>query len=132
MEDHRDDIVVIAAGYTDLMEEFIDSNPGLRSRFNKYIYFDDYSSVQMTEIFKLQCDKGFYSVEDEAMNTIREYFSAVGEAAGEFGNARGVRNTFEKILSEQANRLAAMQSVTKEDLMKITDEDVKIALDIGK
>lgn len=126
MEDNRDDLVVIVAGYTDLMEDFVDSNPGLRSRFNKYVCFDDYSAEEMLAIFELQCKKSCYVLEDDARDELREYFAAVSEAAGEFGNARGVRNTFERILTEQANRIAAMDTVSRDDLMKITKDDVKL------
>lgn len=130
MEDNRDDLVVIVAGYIDLMEEFVDSNPGLRSRFNKYIHFDDYTAEEMTGIFDLQCKKICYTLTGDAQAELKEYFSAVAEEAGEFGNARGVRNTFEKILTEQANRIAAMETVTREALMEITVEDVRLATGI--
>ena len=132
IEDNRDDLVVIVAGYTELMEEFVDSNPGLRSRFNKYILFDDYTAKEMTGIFDLQCKKSCYTLTDAAKTVLAEYFSAVSEAAGEFGNARGVRNTFEKILTEQANRIAAMEEITKEDLMCITEADVRLAAGLAK
>ena len=124
MEDSRADLVVIVAGYTDLMEKFIDSNPGLRSRFNKYIDFADYTADEMFAIFKLNCSKSFYVLDSAAEDKIKEYFTLVSEAAGEFGNARGVRNTFEKILTEQANRIASLPSVSRDDLMKITEDDV--------
>ncbi len=128
MEDNRDDLVVIVAGYIELMEEFVDSNPGLRSRFNKYIHFDDYTAEEMTGIFDLQCQKSCYTLTEEAKAELVSYFAAVAEEAGEFGNARGVRNTFEKILTEQANRIAELGSVTKEILMQITAEDVRLAV----
>lgn len=128
MEDNRDDLVVIVAGYTDLMEDFINSNPGLRSRFNKYLNFEDYSADEMFAIFKLQCEKSFYILDSDAETELKEYFEAVCEEAGEFGNARGVRNTFEKILVEQANRIAELPAVLRDDLMKITLSDVKAAL----
>lgn len=128
MEDNRDDLVVIVAGYTELMEDFVDSNPGLRSRFNKYIHFDDYTAAEMTGIFALQCEKSCYVLDDAAKAVLTEYFTAVSEAAGEFGNARGVRNTFEKILTTQANRVAALEMVTKDDLMQITEADVRNAV----
>ncbi len=132
MEDNRDNLVVIVAGYIELMEEFIDSNPGLRSRFNKYLQFDDYTADEMQGIFRMQCDKSCYTLDESAEAKVNEYFIAVGEAAGEFGNARGVRNTFEKILTEQANRIAAMKEVTKEDLMQITESDVCTALELSE
>lgn len=128
MEDNRDDLVVIVAGYTDLMQDFIDSNPGLRSRFNKYIDFDDYTADEMMAIFKLNCSKSFYVLDSAAEAKIEEYFTLVAESAGEFGNARGVRNTFEKILTEQANRIALLETVSRDDLMKITEGDVEAAL----
>ena len=128
LELSRADLVVIVAGYTDLLEKFIDSNPGLRSRFNKYIDFADYTADEMFAIFKLNCSKSFYVLDSAAEDKIKEYFTLVSEAAGEFGNARGVRNTFEKILTEQANRIASLPSVSRDDLMKITEDDVVSAL----
>ena len=128
MEDNRDDLVVIVAGYTELMEDFVDSNPGLRSRFNKYLHFDDYTAEEMTGIFTLQCQKSCYTLDEDAKAELQSYFAAVSAEAGEFGNARGVRNTFEKILTTQANRVAVMEKVTKEDLMQITKEDVQNAV----
>ena len=128
MEDHRDDLVVIVAGYTELMEEFIDSNPGLQSRFNKYIEFADYTAEEMLGIFRLQCKKNCYALDADAESELTEYFRMAAEGAGEFGNARGVRNVFEKILSAQANRLSAAEEITRESLMQITRADVREAV----
>ena len=127
MEDNREDLVVIVAGYIDRMEGFIDSNPGLQSRFNKYLHFEDYSGEEMTDIFLMQCEKNCYTPDEDAVEAIREYFRMASEEAGEFGNARGVRNVFEKVLSAQANRLASMKEITREELMRLTKEDVQIA-----
>ena len=127
MEDNRDDLVVIVAGYIDRMETFIDSNPGLQSRFNKYLHFADYTGEEMADIFLMQCEKNCYRPDEDAMDAMREYLHMAAEAAGEFGNARGVRNVFEKVLSAQANRLASMQEITREELMRITKADVQIA-----
>lgn len=124
MEDNRDDLVVIVAGYTELMEEFVDSNPGLRSRFNKYLDFADYTAEEMRGIFALQCKKSQYTLDDDAEALLTEYFTAVSEAASEFGNARGVRNTFEKVLTAQANRIAHEKDITRKTLMRITKADV--------
>ena len=125
MEDHRDDIVVIVAGYDALMEQFIHSNPGLESRFNRYLHFDDYSTDEMVEIFKMQCKKGSYTLADGVEAEVREFIDEANDAGGiTFGNARGVRNLFEQVLTQQANRLAAMEEFTKEDLMTITQDDV--------
>lgn len=127
MEDNREDLVVIVAGYIDRMETFIDSNPGLQSRFNKYLHFADYSAEEMTDIFLMQCEKNCYTPDEEAVEAIREYLRMASEEAGEFGNARGVRNVFEKVLSAQANRLAAAKEITREELMRLTKEDVQTA-----
>ena len=125
MEDNRDDLVVIVAGYDELMDRFIHSNPGLESRFNRYLHFDDYTTDEMVDIFKLQCRKGSYTLEEGAEEEVREFIDEANDAGGiTFGNARGVRNLFEQILTEQANRLAAMDEFTKEDLMTIKQEDV--------
>lgn len=123
MEDHRDDLVVIVAGYTDLMDRFIHSNPGLESRFNRFLLFDDYTTDEMVEIFRMQCKKGCYQLTEEAQPLIRDYI-AEESADNSFGNARGVRNLFEHVLVAQNNRLAAMEKITREDLMTITAADV--------
>lgn len=128
MEDHRDDIVVIIAGYSDLMSDFINANPGLASRFNKYIDFEDYTPEEMLDIFKMNCKKGQYELESEAEATLLSYFCEKALDAADFGNARGVRNTFEKIITSQANRIANMPSPTKEDLVRFTKEDAENGL----
>ncbi len=130
MEDHRDDLVVIVAGYDELMERFIHSNPGLESRFNRYLHFDDYTTDEMIGIFKLQCKKGSYRLADGVEAEVREFIEESNDDGITFGNARGVRNIFEQILTEQANRLAAMDEFTREDLMTITIEDVYHARDM--
>ena len=123
MEDHRDDLVVIVAGYTDLMDRFIHSNPGLESRFNRFLLVDDYTIDEMVEIFRMQCKKGCYQLTEEARPLIRDYI-AEESADDSFGNARGVRNLFEHVLVAQNNRLATMEKITREDLMTITADDV--------
>ena len=124
MEDHRDDLVVIVAGYDGLMERFIHSNPGLESRFNRYLHFADYTEEELLDIFRMQCQKGCYTLDPEAEEPLRALLEErMGDAAS-FGNARGVRNLFEQILVRQAGRLAGQGSVTKEDLMRITAADV--------
>lgn len=130
MEDNRDDLVVIVAGYTDLMQEFIDSNPGLQSRFNRYLHFDDYTVEEMTSIFELQCKKNCYVLSDENDGEARAALLDLIETESrdeDFGNARGIRNLFECILIEQANRLAEAESVTRESLMTITSADIENA-----
>jgi len=124
MEDHRDDLVVIVAGYDGLMEKFIQSNPGLESRFNRYLHFDDYTLDEMLEIFKMQCRKSQYTLSPDAEQDVKDFIYDENADGVMFGNARGVRNLFEQILTAQANRLAKMESFTKDDLMTLTRDDV--------
>lgn len=127
MEDHREDLVVIVAGYDGLMDDFVHSNPGLESRFNRYMHFDDYTVDEMLKILDLQLLKGQYQLDAEAKAAVRDYIEASNTSSIAFGNARGVRNIFEKLLVEQANRIASMPNVTREELMRITCEDVLAA-----
>lgn len=127
MEDHRDDLVVIAAGYDDLMDRFIHSNPGLESRFNRFLHFEDYTPKELLEIFKMRCGKGCYELEAEAEGLVRDFLQEENQDPESFGNARGVRNVFERILVCQANRLAGQETVTREDLQKLTAADVLAA-----
>lgn len=127
MEDHRDDLVVIVAGYDGLMETFIHSNPGLESRFNRFLHFDDYSLDELLDIFHMQCEKGCYALEQAAEEQVREYIREENTGPVSFGNARGVRNLFERILVCQANRLAALEQVSQEELMTIAAQDVSAA-----
>ena len=130
MEDNRDDLVVIVAGYIDKMEGFIHSNPGLESRFNRFLNFEDYDLDEMMLIFEQQCEKSYYTIGEDAKAAVRAYIDEANTGSISFGNARGVRNIFEKILVEQANRLASMTDVTREQLMEITEHDVWAAQDI--
>jgi len=124
MEDYRDDLVVIVAGYDGLMDTFIHSNPGLESRFNRYMHFDDYSTDEMMAILDMQLKKGQYVLEESAKSAVRDYIEASNTSSISFGNARGIRNIFEKLLVEQANRLSDAGNITKEQLMRITEADV--------
>ncbi len=125
MEDHRDDFIVIVAGYTDLMEEFLDSNPGLRSRFNKVIVFEDYMPDELLDIFKSICTKSGMTPTKEAEDAVLEYFTLrCGQNLDTFANARDIRNYFEKAITNQANRLAAIESPTNGQLTTLTIDDV--------
>lgn len=127
MEDHREDLIVIVAGYDGLMDTFIHSNPGLESRFNRYMHFDDYTVDEMLAILNMQLKKGEYSLDSEAVDAVKDYILASNTSSIAFGNARGVRNIFEKLMVEQANRLATSESLTREQLMCITKADVLAA-----
>lgn len=125
MEDHRDDLIVIAAGYSGLMEKFIHSNPGLESRFNKYFYFEDYTGPQLMEIFQSVCQKNGYVLSPEAAQWAEQDFLSLYEGRDEnFGNARDVRNLFEKAVSRQSDRVAQLESPTREQLMELRVEDL--------
>ncbi|WP_417043690.1 AAA family ATPase [Dysosmobacter sp.] len=132
MEDHRDDLVVIVAGYDGLMDQFIRSNPGLESRFNRFLHFDDYTPDEMLAIFQMQCKKGCYELEETAAEQVKALIVQENTDPVSFGNARGVRNLFERVLVCQANRLAQQETVTREDLMRLTAEDVRRAGEPGE
>jgi len=126
MEDHRDDLIVIVAGYPDLMTEFIHSNPGLESRFNKYIYFDDYNGTQMFSIFRSMCEANGYTLDSEAEQYAQQFFHALYEKRDEnFGNARDVRNFFEHAVAAQADRISALDAPDKDALMAFQREDLE-------
>lgn len=125
MEDDRDRLVVILAGYTKDMKQFIDSNPGLQSRFNRYIEFPDYTADELYKIFALNLKKYDYHITDEAKAALQHFFEeAVAHKDANFGNGRFVRNIFEKVLENQANRLASESNLTSERLAEITIEDL--------
>ncbi len=128
MEDHRDELIVVVAGYDGPMEKFINSNPGLQSRFNKYFYFPDYNGEQLLHIFKGQCKKNGYALTEEAEAEANAMFEELYENRGEnFGNGRDVRNVFEDTVVRQSNRVAALDAPTKDDLMQFLPEDLKDA-----
>ena len=125
MEDHRDDFVVIVAGYTKPMESFIASNPGLKSRFNKYIEFPDYTVDELIAIFEMNCKKYDYTIEDNVKDQVRAMIVLKKLSTQEnFANAREVRNMFEAFITNQARRIAAMDAPTADQLKAITLEDL--------
>lgn len=131
MEDHRDNLVVIVAGYASLMPRFIDSNPGLKSRFNKYLYFEDYNGEQLYAILKDQIDRSDYRLEPEAEKAVREHLEELYEDRDDnFGNGRDVRNLFEKMIAHQANRVAKLKSPTDADIRTITAADLQGLMDL--
>ena len=126
MEDYRDRLVVIVAGYKDEMQRFIDSNPGLQSRFNRYIDFPDYTGQELTEIFKMYMKKNQYTLNDSTEAYLRTRFDIIVEKKDRnFGNARFARNVFEKSIQAQANRLAGQTNLSKDQLTEIVISDLR-------
>ena len=126
MEDHRDDLIVIVAGYDEPMQKFLSSNPGLESRFNKYFYFPDYTGEQLLSIFQAQCQKNSYTLSPEAEEAAKAMFDRLYQQRDDnFGNGRDVRNCFEDMIVRQSNRVAAMENPGKGDLMAVLPEDLK-------
>lgn len=124
MEDDRNRLVVIVAGYTEEMKRFIESNPGLSSRFNRYIEFADYNEAELLEIYKRLAEKQKLVLSAEFENALKALFSRViAKGDSSFGNGRGVRNLYEKTLVNQANRLA-QKDYSVSDLMKLVPEDL--------
>ena len=127
MEDYRDDLVVIVAGYTGPMEEFLESNPGLKSRFNHYLTFEDYTAEELLEILKKQCKAQDYKLTEEAQKKAEDHFRSLCRNKPEnFANARDVRNYLEIAIGNQANRIAALKSrkISKKTLADLEAEDL--------
>lgn len=125
MEDYRENLVVIVAGYPALMKKFVDSNPGLASRFNRYIYFEDYSYTELLEIFEYICDYSSYTLSEDGMKYLTDYIQKLLADKNEsFGNARTIRNIFEKSITFHANRVMSMDSCSDEELSSITKADI--------
>ncbi len=129
MEDHRDELVVIVAGYDELMHKFIDSNPGLRSRFNKYFHFPDYDGNDLLLILKRFCETNGYTLSEEAIPHLQQKLNEIYEKREEhFGNARSIRNLFEHAINRQANRLVMENNLSDEMLSQLTPDDIIPAL----
>ena len=125
MEDDRDRLVVVLAGYNGEMETVLQSNPGLRSRFNRHIHFEDYSAEELHQIFMLQLKKYDYTLDTESETCLRQLLEETcAHRAKDFGNARFVLNLFEKVIERQASRLAKKKDVDLADLKTITAEDL--------
>ena len=121
---HRDDLIVIVAGYPDLMDDFLNSNPGLRSRFNKFICFEDYTPNELVDIFKLLCEDNGEVFEDDCLNYMLSYFQESKALKKEnFANGREVRNFYETVMVNQANRLIRDNEMADRDLVILCDPD---------
>ena len=131
MEDNRENLVVIVAGYSKPMETFLESNPGLKSRFNKYIEFEDYSEEELYEIFKLSCDENDMMLNHEAEEYLKKYLNKlVNNKPDNFANGREMRNLFETAKQNQANRIAVRliseSNITDEELNELTVDDLEV------
>ena len=125
MEDHRDELIVIVAGYTHLMQSFLASNPGLRSRFTKQVHFPDYGSDELWRIFSHIVDINGYQLSESAAEAARARIAAIYERKGNnFGNAREMRTLFEDVVQAQANRLASQTDISPEQLQVFERTDI--------
>ena len=130
MEDHRDDFIVIVAGYPKLMDEFLHSNPGLESRFNKHLFFDDYNPQELFDIFVSMEEKSSLKLDKKAEKFLKGHFEDVYKCRGDnFANGRYVRNIFEKALSNQADRLVTIEEISDDDLNTLVIDDFNDCFD---
>ena len=129
MEDHRDDFIVIVAGYPDLMKEFVASNPGLESRFNQFINFKDYSPAELKEIFGLYCSSNNLRLDDDCDKFLEKHFEEMyTNRSKNYANGRDVRNYFEKAIKSRANRLnPILDKITEEEFHTIVAADLEEA-----
>lgn len=126
MEDQREDLVVIVAGYTREMETFLNSNPGLKSRFNKFIHFEDYTPEALFDIFQLMSKKRGYLLAEDAKEVLKQLITRVyKERTINFANARIVRNMLESVIQLQANRVIGIEDPSKEELQHISAGDIE-------
>ncbi|QJW46414.1 AAA family ATPase [bacterium BFN5] len=125
MEDHKNDLILILAGYQKEMESFLLTNPGLRSRFPIHIDFPDYNQSELLQIAEQMCAMRQYTLSEEAHNSLLKMISKHKDNRDEnFGNARTVRNIIEKAIRRQAVRLIAKSSTTRQDLILIEPGDL--------
>lgn len=125
MEGHRDNLVVIATGYSEKMQGFISSNSGLESRFQKFILFDDYSPAELLEIFKkMVSDSKMHLTAKAEAKVLKVFESKYAERSDAFGNARLARNLFQKAVGAQADRLVSLDDINEEVLQTIAEEDI--------
>lgn len=124
LEDYRNDLVVIVAGYTEPMQHFFESNPGLKSRFNTFLEFDDYSVDELMKMLIYLCDKSDYQMEEEALCATRLFIQEQEQHKGKnFANGRLVRNIFEWLITNHARRVFAIDIPNQEILSTISISD---------
>ena len=127
LEDYRNDLVVIVAGYSEPMKNFFSSNPGLKSRFNTFIEFEDYNTKELLEILISMCKNNDYDLTEKAKIKLNDFFETELENKKEnFSNGRMVRNVYDDLVMNHARRVVNIENITKEDLLLITDLDFKL------
>ena len=125
MEDSRENLIIIVAGYETEMNHFINSNPGLKSRFNRYFHFNDYNSTELTEIYKRIADKSGFVLKEETQKRLNDLFENLCSTKDDkFGNARLARNIFEKTFEKHANRTSTIAPITRDILTTIEEVDI--------
>ena len=130
MEDHRDEFIVIVAGYHEPMQAFLQSNPGLKSRFNEYIHFDDYSAEELFKIFGLLCEQNDFKMDLDAQETLKSYLNELCiHKPDNFANGREMRNLFDKSKSAHANRLASLNEISDKALITFKKDDLLHAIE---
>ena len=124
LEDYRDDLVVIVAGYTEPMNKFFESNPGLKSRFNTFIEFQDYNVEELEEILITMCKNNDYLLNEKLKIKVKKFFiDQLSNKNQNFANGRMVRNVYDDLIMCQARRIVNIENVTREDLLLITEKD---------
>lgn len=125
MVDHKDRLAVIVAGYPEEMSRFIEANPGLQSRFNRYFNFQDYNPDELLTIFRNICEQSHFHLSEQSRDILLKKLTLLYENRDKrFGNGRLVRNIFDKTVEKQANRLSKLSNLSKEMLMTIAPEDI--------
>lgn len=125
MEDLRDDLVIIVAGYTELMEEFLQANPGFKSRFNHFVQFDNFSTDELFAIFAMLCQTNDYQFGEAFAQHMKVQLRQMPiETIPNFSNGRYIRNLFEKLVTIQSNRLIQQATISKEELMTFEEQDI--------
>ena len=129
LEDYREDLVVIVAGYTEPMKQFFESNPGLKSRFNNFIEFDDYNARELMDILISMSQAEDYVISDKAQELLSKQFIRTFESKGnEFANGRFVRNIFESMMMNHARRVVQLESPTLQQLKEFSEDDIPMNL----
>ncbi|NTW24363.1 MAG: hypothetical protein HGA37_06665 [Lentimicrobium sp.] len=129
MDDERENLAVIVAGYTEEMQQLIQSNSGLESRFSNYFFFNDYSPAELLEIFKGKVNAKKFEITDEAIELTSQFFTGLyNEKSRSFGNGRMVRNFYEKVVKSHSNRIAGMPDANRQEMATYTSEDIANAI----